>query len=187
LWVLCTGSSFVLVAQLALMGFVVLFLHDARGLSNGAAAAVLAAIQVVGLTLRIGAGAWSDRVGSRLRPFRALAVAIAVTLGVAAALADAPLVLLVPALVLAGGLSMGWNGLSFAAAVELAGAGRSGAAIGFQQTALALTGAVGPVVFVAIVSAGSWQGAFALFALGPVVGWWLLGPLAAHEREPAQW
>ena len=186
LWTLCAGSAFVLVAQIALMGFVVLFLHDARGLSNGAAAAVLAAIQLVGLALRVGAGAWSDRVGSRLRPFRALALAIAVTLGVAAALADAPLAVLVPALVLAGGLSMGWNALSFAAAVELAGAGRSGAAIGFQQTALALTGAVAPVAFVAVVAAGSWQGAFALSALGPVLGWWLLGPLAAREPAPAQ-
>ena len=105
------------------------------------------------------------------------------TLGVAAALADVPLGLLIPALVLAGGLSMGWNALSFAAAVELAGVGRSGAAIGFQQTALALTGAVAPIAFVAVVAAGSWQAAFALSALGPVLGWWLLGPLA--EREPA--
>jgi sugar phosphate permease len=184
LWILCAGSAFVLVAQIALMGFVVLFLHDARGLSNGEAAAVLAAIQLVGLALRVGAGAWSDRVGSRLRPFRALALAIAVALGVAAALTDAPLTLLVPAFVIAGGLSMGWNALSFAAAVELAGARRSGAAIGFQQTALALMGAIAPVAFVLAVSAASWQAAFALSALGPVLGWWLLRLPNLEEPAP---
>ena len=35
LWLLCTGSSFYLVAQLALISFLVLFLHDERGLSGG--------------------------------------------------------------------------------------------------------------------------------------------------------
>ena len=42
LWLLCTGSSFYLVAQIALTGFVVLFLYDERGFSHGEAALVLA-------------------------------------------------------------------------------------------------------------------------------------------------
>ena len=39
LWLLCGASSFYLVAQLAITGFLVLFLHDERGLSDAAAAA----------------------------------------------------------------------------------------------------------------------------------------------------
>ncbi|HEY6835612.1 MAG TPA: MFS transporter, partial [Gaiellaceae bacterium] len=70
LWLLCAGSSFYLVAQLAVTGFLVLFLHDERGLSTGAAAGVLAAIQVVAAAMRIGGGRWSDRLGSRMRPLR---------------------------------------------------------------------------------------------------------------------
>jgi nitrate/nitrite transporter NarK len=42
LWLLCLASGFYLVAQLAVIGFLVLFLHDERGLSDGAAAGVLA-------------------------------------------------------------------------------------------------------------------------------------------------
>jgi sugar phosphate permease len=66
LWLLCTGSSFYLVAQLALISFLVLFLHDERGLSGAAAAGVLGAAQVVAAGMRIGSGIWSDRVGSRI-------------------------------------------------------------------------------------------------------------------------
>ena len=52
--------------------------------------------------------------------------------------------MLVPVLVVAGVLGMSWNGLSFTAAAEAAGARRSGAAIGFQQTVLGVGGIVDP-------------------------------------------
>ncbi len=71
LWLLSTGSSLFLVAQIALTGFLVLFLHDARGLSTGEAAAVLAVAQVIAIVLRIGAGRWSDRAGSANPPLAA--------------------------------------------------------------------------------------------------------------------
>ena len=41
---------------------------------------------------------------------------------------------------------MAWNGLSFTAAAELAGAARSGAAIGFQQSVLSGLGVLAPIV-----------------------------------------
>ena len=177
LWLLCAGSSFYLVAQLAVMGFLVLFLHDERGLSAAAAAGVLGAIQVVAAALRIGGGRWSDRVGSRLRPLRQVGLASAVTLAIAAALLSAPLAVLVPAFVVAGGLSMAWNGLSFTAAAEIAGSRRSGAALGMQQSALAAAGALVPPAFAAIVAASSWRLGFALAAAFPLAGVQLLRPL----------
>jgi hypothetical protein len=67
-------------------------------------------------------------------------------------------------------MAMSWNGLSFAAAAELAGRERSGAAIGFQQTILTTTATVVPPVFAAVVGATSWQAAFALASLAPLVG-----------------
>ena len=81
-----------------------------------------------------------------------------------AVLAGGPTWLLVPVLVLAGGLTMAWNGLSFTAAAELAGALRSGATIGIQQTVLAALGVAGPVFFAATVSSGSWSFAFVVAA-----------------------
>jgi sugar phosphate permease len=177
LLLLCAGSSFYLVAQLAVMGFLVLFLHDERGLSDAAAAAVLGAVQVVAAALRIGGGRWSDVVGSRVRPLRLVGVGSAATLAIAAAALSAPLVVLVPAFVVAGGLSMAWNGLSFTAAAELAGSGRSGAALGMQQSALAAAGAVVPPAFAAVVAASSWRVGFAIAAAFPLAGVQLLRPL----------
>ena len=179
LWLLCFGSGFYLVAQLAVIGFLVLFLHDERGLSDGAAAGVLAAAQVVAAAMRIGGGRWSDRVGSRIRPLRIVGVASAVTLALATAMLSAPLVLLVPAFVLAGGISMAWNGLSFTAAAEIAGRSRSGAALGMQQSALAAAGAIVPPAFAAVVAASSWRLGFAGAAVFPLVGVLLLRPLRA--------
>ena len=179
LWLLCFGSGFYLVAQLAVIGFLVLFLHDERGLSDGAAAGVLAAAQVVAAAMRIGGGRWSDRVGSRMRPLRIVGVASAVTLALATAMLSAPLVLLVPAFVLAGGISMAWNGLSFTAAAEIAGRSRSGAALGMQQSALAAAGAIVPPAFAAVVAASSWRLGFAGAAVFPLVGVLLLRPLRA--------
>jgi sugar phosphate permease len=181
LWRLCAGSGLYLVAQVAMMGFVVLFLHDERGLTTGEAGVVLAVSHALAVGLRIGAGRWSDRLGARIVPLRRVGLAITSTLAVAAALTGASLVLLLPALVAAGALSMAWNGLSFTAAAELAGRARSGAAIGFQQTVLSVVGAAVPVAFAATVSGLSWGAAFGLAALFPLAGWWALGPLAERR------
>jgi sugar phosphate permease len=176
LWLACWGSGLYLVAQVAMMGFVVLFLHDEHGFSTGEAAAVFAVGQGLAAVLRIGVGRWSDVLGSRVRPLRGIGVLIAVALLAVAVLSDSAAWLLVPVLVFATGMSMAWNGLSYTIAAELGGR-RSGAAIGFQQTVLSAIGVVAPVSFAAVVSGTSWGIAFALAALFPLAGAWLLRPL----------
>jgi len=175
------GSGLYLYAQAAVIGFGVLFLHDQHGLSEGKAALVIAGSQVLAVAFRIGAGRWSDVIGARVIPLRRIGIAVAAVMVLTAVLAGGPLELLVPALALAGGLTMAWNGLSFTAAAEFAGPVRSGAAIGFQQTVLAGIGVGAPVLFAATVSRGSWIVAFALSALFPLVDWWVLGPLAERR------
>jgi len=179
LLLLCCASSLYLVAQLAITGFLVLFLHDSRGFSPGEAAAVLAAVQVLAAALRIGCGRWSDVIGSRLEPLRLVGLASSASLAAAVVVLDAPAAVIVPAFVVAGGLAMAWNGLSFTAAAELAGTGRSGAALGMQQTALSAAGAIVPPVFAVVVAAASWRVGFALAAIFPLVGVQLLRPLRA--------
>jgi MFS family permease len=174
LWELSAGSGLYLITQVAIIGFVVLFLHDQRNVSAAAAAGVLAGIQVLAGALRIGGGRWSDKLGSRVVPIRRLGAATAVATGLVAALTGAPLWILVPAFLVAGGLSMSWNGLSFAAAAELAGGARSGAAIGFQQSVLAGVGAAAPVLFAAFVAATSWRAGFAIAAGCPLVAAFVL-------------
>lgn len=182
LWQLAAGSTLLVSVQIALTGFVVLYLHEERGLSPGAAGAVLAAINVGGAVLRIGLGRLSDRIGSRLRPLRTLSLSLAGSMAVAALLTEAPDAALVTALVAAGALSVGWNGLSFTATAELAGRERSGAALGFQQTALGLGCMVAPVAFAAVVQATSWSVGFALLAVLPLGAFATFGPLLSAER-----
>jgi sugar phosphate permease len=187
MWLLAGGSSLYLLAQLAIGSFVVLFLHDYRGVSANRAAAVFAGINVIGIATRIAAGRWSDRTGSRLRPMRSIGALLAIAMAIATALLDAPLGLLVPALVVAGVLGISWNGLSFTAAAESAGLARSGAALGFQQTMLGVVAAAFPPAFAAVVTASSWRTAFALCVLGPVLGlaalWRVREPTAAARRR----
>jgi sugar phosphate permease len=170
IWRLSVGSGLILGAQACILGFAVLFLHGERGLSTAEAGAVLAITQVVGGALRIAAGRWSDHVRARLRPLRQLSTALAASLIVTAVLTNAPLAILLPALVVAGALSFSWNGLSFTATAEIAGRARSGAALGFQQTALSVASTAAPPVFAAIVDAGSWSLGFGLAALFPLAG-----------------
>jgi hypothetical protein len=116
-------------------------------------------------------------VGSRIVPMRRLGVALALALAATAILIDAPLVALVPILVVAGALGLSWNGLSFTAAAEFAGRARSGAAIGLQQTALGVSYTIAAIGFAAIVDATSWRIGFALAALCPLAGSGVLGRL----------
>jgi sugar phosphate permease len=184
LWLLSCGTALYLTAQIGITGFVVLFLHEHRGVSTHAAAALLAGINVLAIAARILSGRVSDRVGDRLRPLRVIGVACGIATALVAAATDAPLALLAPAFVVAGVLSMAWNALGFAAAAETVGSAKTGAALGFQQTMLGVVVAAAPPAFAA-VAGSSWRLAYALAAAGPLVGTALLAglsPTAARSR-----
>jgi sugar phosphate permease len=181
-WLICIGSTFFVTTQLSLLGFFVLFLHDHRGISTAVAAAALAMTQVLGGISRIALGRWSDRLRMRIAPLRWVGLGIAVSVAVLTVLLDASPWLVVPALMVAATFGLSWNGLSFTATAEAAGRARSGAAIGLQQTFLAIGGLIAPIAFGAIVHNSSWRVAFALAAVSPLVGYALLSPLV--ERKP---
>jgi MFS family permease len=177
IWRVSVGSALLVGAQMSILGFTVLFLHGERGLSTAVAAGMLAVMQLIGAGLRIASGRWSDRLGVRIAPLLRLSFALAAALAASAALTEAPLGLLLPALVAAGALSLSWNGLSFTATAELAGRARSGAALGLQQTALSVAAAATPPVFASLVDASSWALGFGLVALLPLAGATVLRPL----------
>jgi hypothetical protein len=114
---------------------------------------------------------------ARIRPLRWIGLASFAGVLLTALVANAPVEVVVPVMVVAGAISMAWNGLSVTAAAELAGLSRSGAAIGFQQTTLAVIGVLVPAAFAYVVDMASWEAGFALASLGPIVGWFLLGRL----------
>ena len=181
-WRICAASSFYVATQISLLGFFVLFLHGHRGVSTGVAAGALAVTQVLGGIARIAVGRLSDRLRMRIVPLRWVALGLALTVGVISALVDAPVWIVVAALVVAGTFGLSWNGLSFTAAAEAAGRARSGAAIGLQQTFLSAGAIVAPIAFATVVHHASWRVAFVLAGLSPLVGYALLSPLA--ERRP---
>jgi hypothetical protein len=81
--------------------------------------------QLCGAAGRIGAGQWSDIVGSRLHPVRTIAGVAAVSMGLwaLADLLDSPLAVAV--MVIASTVTVSDNSLAFTAIAEIAG--RSGA------------------------------------------------------------
>jgi sugar phosphate permease len=177
IWRLSIGSSMLLAPQLCVAGFAVLYLHDHRGMSPGGAGAVLAVMQALAIAGRISAGRWSDVRASRLAPLRAIALTVSALVVLTTVVLDAPLPVLIPVLVVTGALAMSWNSLSFAAALELAGRGRSGSAIGLQQTLLNVPSTTYPGLFGALVAATSWRVGFAVVALFPLMAWRVLRAL----------
>ena len=177
LWLLASSGGLYLVAQLAVTGFVVLYLHDERDLSTQEAGGVLAVIQALAIGVRVALGRWSDVRRDRIYPLRLVGFASAGALAATALLLDASTAVVVVAFVVAGTLGMSWNGLSFTGAAELAGRARSGAALGFQQTVLSATAALATPAVAAAVDATSWRVAFLGASLAPVAGWAMLGSL----------
>lgn len=182
IWRLSLGTGAVVLCQLALLSFVALYLHDERGWSVGAAAAALAVIQLTGAASRVVAGAWSDRIRSRLVPLRALALSAAVILGAATLLLPVPGPAGPILLILAAVVAMAGNGISFAAASEMVGPRRVGTALGLQNTVLFCAVVVAPPSFGLLVGPLGWEGAFGVAAICPLVGWATLAPLRGRLR-----
>jgi sugar phosphate permease len=177
IWRISLASALFVCVQTALLSFTVLFLHDRHGLSTAAAAGVLAVGEGVGAALRLASGRWSDLRGDRVAPIRWLGLGVGLTVALAAAAANASVGVVVPVFIVACGLSMGWNALSFAAVAELGGAARSGAALGVQQTVLMVAVAATPLAFAPLVAATSWQLGFGVLIIFPAAALYVLREL----------
>jgi len=90
LWTIGASAGLYLTAQVVITGFLVLYLHDERGLSTQEAAFVLAVIQALAVVLRIALGRWSDLLGDRIGPLRAVGLVAFATLAATAAVLNAP-------------------------------------------------------------------------------------------------
>ena len=175
-------SVLLVVPQFLVWTFALVWLVQDRDWSPAAAGSLVAAAQVGGAVGRIAAGHLSDRVGSRLRPLRWVAVAAAAVMGLLGLAAGLGWAVAVGLMVVATVLTVADNGLAFTAVAERAGPFWSGRALGIQNTAQFLTAsAVPPLAGLAITHAG-YAAVFAVGALFPV----LAAPLVPvhDEREP---
>lgn len=146
-------SVLTVVPQFLVWTYSLTWLVQERHWSPASAGALVALTHVVGAVGRIGAGALSDAVSSRVRPLRWVAAAAAGTM-LLLGLSE-PLTVAVVAMVVASTVTVADNGLAFTSVAERAGAFWSGRALGVQNTAQYLAAAaVAPVAAVAITGWG---------------------------------
>jgi sugar phosphate permease len=173
LWRLHAASTLLVVPQFAVSAFAPVFLVTVYHWSLLSAGWFLAAVQVLGAAGRLASGYWSDRVGSRLRPMRQLAVASAAVM-LLVALGDATWPwLAVLALVLAAVITVSDNGLGFTASAELAGISWAGRAMGAQNTAQNVAASLTPPMLGLVIGDSRYALAFCIAAVFPVLAIWL--------------
>jgi len=178
-------SVLLVVPQFTLSTFGLVWFIAGFGWSELAAGVVVALAQFLGAGGRIAVGVLSDRVGSRLRPLRWVAIA-----GIGVLLLTALFgwvdwaVPAAIAYVLASCVSVADNGLAFTAVAELAGSSWAGRALGIQNTGQFLAASAAPPVVGALIGLVGYPAAFALVALAPLVAVPLV-PSPAVERTPS--
>jgi sugar phosphate permease len=184
LWRIHAASALLVVPQFTVATFALVFLVDARGWDAASAGRLLAVAQACGAAGRLGAGYWSDRVGSRMRPMRVLAVTTGIAMLALAAAAAVKSPVAVPVLLACGVVAVSTNGLAFTAVAEYAGSAWAGRALGVQNTGQnALAAATPPVLALTIGSIG-FSGSFAAVALFPLVAAMVV-PVSAERRSTA--
>jgi MFS family permease len=181
LWRVHLASSLVVIPQFTVAAFAFDYLVSSRGWSTSTAGPLLAVTQAGGAGIRLGAGWWSDRAGSRLGPMRLLCLAIGAALALLAAGVISGSAFAVPALLVSAVLGVSTNGLAFTAVAERAGPAWAGKALGIQNTAQNLAAAATPPVMAAVIS-GVGSGSGYSVAFGAIVVFPLLAAVAVPVR-----
>jgi sugar phosphate permease len=182
LWRIHAVSALLVLPQFLLSTFGLVWLVAGAGWDPLAAGVLVGISQFVGAAGRIGVGALSDRVGSRVRPLRWVAVsaaAVMLALGAADAahFAGAAVVF-----VIATSVTVADNGLAFTSVAETAGHHWAGRALGAQNTAQFLVASLASPLFGALIGVVGYPASFAISAIAPLVAIPLVPPVAA-ERD----
>lgn len=147
LWRIHAASVLLVVPQFTISTFGLVWLVSDQGWDALAAGVLVGAAQFVGAIGRIVIGVVSDRVGSRVRPLRWVAVSVASVLLVLAAVDAAHWGAAAVVFVLATTCTVAPNGLAFTSVAEMAGPGWSGKALGVQNTGQFIAASlVGPLM-----------------------------------------
>ena len=160
------ASMLLVIPQLTVWSYMLIWLIDDRGWSTTAAGVLVGSTQLLGSMARIGVGWWSDRVGTRLGPMRVVAVATLVTMVALGGLEETRLAVAI--MIVATAVTVASNGLAFTAVAERGGPFWSGRAMGVHNTGQYLVAALVPPLVGALVTGQGYAVAFAavgLFAL----------------------
>jgi sugar phosphate permease len=184
LWRVHASSALLVVPQFTISVFALDFLVSQRHWAAAGAGVFLAVVQLAGASGRLVAGYWSDRVGSRLRPMRLLAVASAGVMSLAAIGNAGPTWLVVLAIALGAVITVADNGLGFTATAELAGPSWTGRALGVQNTTQNITAALTPPLLGLVIGLTNYSLAFVLAAIFPLLAIFVV-PVKARNRVGA--
>lgn len=183
LWRVHGASALLVVPQFAVSAFAPVYLVSQHQWTAAQAGVFVAVAQVLGALGRLASGYWSDRVGSRLRPMRQLAVASAVVM-LLVAVGDATwLWLVLAALVLAAVITVADNGLGFTASAELAGVAWSGRAMGTQNTAQNIAASLTPPLLGLVIGDSRYALAYCVAAIFPLLAIALVPVRAESEKD----
>ncbi len=168
LWRIHLVSSLLMMPQAVTVTFMLVWLMDDHGWSVAKAGAVVSFSQLLGALGRILVGRWSDRVGSRMRPVRIIALGTASTLFLLALADHHGSRFEVPLMVAVAIFAALDNGLEATAITEFAGPFWSGRALGIQNTAQRMMAGTAPPLFGALITAAAYPQAWALCGLFPL-------------------
>ena len=160
------ASMLLVVPQITVWTYMLVWLIDDRQWSTTAAGALVASTQLLGAAARIGVGWWSDRIGSRLGPMRIVAVSALVTMVALGVLEETRLAVAI--MIAATAVTVASNGLAFTAVAELGGPFWAGRAMGVHNTGQYFVAALVPPLVGAMVTDRGYAFAFlavAVFAL----------------------
>ncbi|CAN5210355.1 MFS transporter [soil metagenome] len=183
LWRIHAVSLLLVFPQFTLSVFGLVWLVTQLQVPALAAGLLVGAAQFVGAIGRIGVGILSDRVGSRVRPLRWVAISAAAVMLMLAAFGAPRWSAAAIVLVIAMTVTVADNGLSFTSVAEMAGPSWAGRALGAQNTGQFLAASiVGPAVG-ALIGLVGYPLAFAAVALLPAAAIPLIpGEAAEHDR-----
>ena len=166
LWRIHAASALLVVPQFAVASFTLVYLVGERNWDPTTAGRVIFAFQLAGAFGRIGSGVWSDRVGSRLRPMRQLAMMSALLMPALAIGAWTHSVAIVVVFGLAAIVTVADNGLAYIAVAEAGGAAWAGRALGIHNTGQNVASVLTAPLLAAVIGGGGRYGlAFILVAV----------------------
>lgn len=168
LWRIHAASALLMMPQTVTVTFMLVWLIDRHQWDIAAAGGLVVISQLLGAGGRILVGQWSDRVGSRMRPVRLIALGSALTLLLLALSDQFDTPYGIGLMVVISVIAALDNGLEATAITEFAGPYWSGRTLGTQNTTQRLMAAAGPPAFGALITAASYPLAWALCGLFPL-------------------
>jgi MFS family permease len=171
-------SALLVVPQFTISTFGLVWLVANLGWDPLPAGILIGVSQFVGAFGRVAVGVWSDRLGSRVRLLRWVAISASVVMLLLAAVDASHLVVAAAiALVIASTVTVADNGLAFTSVAESAGPAWAGRALGVQNTGQFVVASVVGPAFGALIGLVGYPLAFVAAAIAPA----LAVPLIPHE------